>query len=166
LHESRHARYGQTYWHPVWQKVFAPFHSIPLAVVGWLIAGCGGWVSAQTVFLSMVLHSLFDLPVHNTDAHRHFFPLSNYRFRRPISYWDVKRHGAIVALVELFLVLAATLYILPRTQSLTGQGLLAIINIIYATGYFWFYLQGRVPVRRARSHKKPGFLKKPGFGNH
>ncbi|WP_017716031.1 hypothetical protein [Kamptonema formosum] len=100
------------------------------------------------------------------DAHRHFFPLSNYQFRRPISYWDVKRHGAIVALVELLVVLAATLYIFPRTQSLTGQGLLAIINIIYATGYFCFYLRERVPVGRARSRKKPSFFKKPGFGNN
>ena len=62
-------------------------------------------------FLSVLCHAFCDLPVHVHDAHRHFFPLSDYRFISPWSYWDVRYHGRTVALVEALLAFLCSLYI-------------------------------------------------------
>jgi hypothetical protein len=57
-------------------------------------------------------HNLLDLPTHSEDARPPFWPLSRWRWKSPISYWDRKsyalpcllvEHGAILALVLAFL---------------------------------------------------------------
>lgn len=128
--------WAESYYKPFWQNIVAIFHSIPLALAGWLIADYFHWRIVEIFFISLVLHSLGDLPVHNDDAHRHFFPFSNYRFISPISYWDRKHHGAIVSLIELSLVLLATIPVFQLLHSWIGKTLLISINIIYL--YFFF----------------------------
>jgi hypothetical protein len=137
--QSEKQIWSETYYKPFWQTIVAIFHSIPLALAGWLIADYFKWESLDILFISLVLHSLGDLPVHNDDAHRHFFPLSNYRFISPISYWDRKHHGAIVSLVELSLVLLATIPVFQLLHSWIGKTLLICINLIY----LYFFLRSR-----------------------
>ena len=129
--QSEKQIWSETYYKPVWQNIVAIFHSIPLALSGWLIADYFNWESLEILFISLVLHSLGDLPVHNDDAHRHFFPLSNYRFISPISYWDRKHHGAIVSLLELLLVLLATIPVFQILHSWISKTLLITIDLIY-----------------------------------
>lgn len=128
----------ETYYQPFWQNIVALFHSIPLALIGWIIAYKFGWEKIQILCLSLVLHSCFDLPVHNDDAHRHFFPFSNYRFISPISYWDKKHYGSIVSLIEILLVFLATFPVFTLIQSWIGKGFLIVINVIYL---FFFALR-------------------------
>ncbi|HAX75925.1 MAG TPA: hypothetical protein DCY88_08830 [Cyanobacteria bacterium UBA11372] len=130
----------ETYYEPFWQIVVAIFHSIPLAGIGWLIAAKFGWEKMQILCLSLVLHSCLDLPVHNDDAHRHFFPLSNYRFISPFSYWDTKHYGSIVSTVEIVLVLLATFPVFNLVQSWIAKASLIVINIVYLV---LFYLRLR-----------------------
>ena len=87
--------WSEVYYQPFWQAIVSTFHSIPLALLGILIAHIWSWRLIEVGFVSMVLHSLLDLPVHNNDAHRHFFPFSNYRFISPVSYWDSNHYGAM-----------------------------------------------------------------------
>ena len=131
--------WSQSYYQPFWQNLVALFHSMPLAAIAWLIAYYFQWQIIQLACLSLLLHSLLDLPVHHDDAHRHFFPLSDYRFISPISYWDPKHYGSIVALVELLLVLVATFYCFSFVQSWIGKGLAVASNLFYLTGYLYFY---------------------------
>jgi hypothetical protein len=135
--------WSEVYYQPFWQGIISTFHSIPLALLGVLIAHLLGWKTLEIGFWSMVLHSLLDLPVHNNDAHRHFFPLSNYRFISPISYWDRKHYGGIVALVEISLVLLASIYIFLTIRSYYGKGLLLAVNLFYWGAYLWLYGKGR-----------------------
>ena len=90
--------------------------------------------------LSMVGHSLLDLPVHNDDAHRHFFPFSNYRFISPFSYWDPNHYGRIVAFVEMALVLAVNPIALSLLNSPWTKGIVIAIDLFYLFGYYRFYL--------------------------
>jgi len=122
----------------------ALFHSIPLAGIGWLIAYYLGWPSVQILFISMILHSLGDLPVHNDDAHRHFFPFSNYRFISPFSYWDRNHYGSIVSLVEMLLVLLSTFRVFGLVNSYFGKGLLILVNGFYLIGALLFYIRSLV----------------------
>jgi len=130
--------WSQTYELPFWQNFVAAFHSIPLALIAVLIAYYWGWQQGELLLLSMVLHSLLDFPVHHDDAHRHFFPLSNYRFISPWSYWDPKHHGNVVSFVERLMVLGATFYIFPGLNSWVGKGLLITVNLFYLATLIYF----------------------------
>ena len=48
-----------------------------------------------------LLHLAFDLPLHHSDARPHFWPLSDWVFRPPLSYWNPARHGDLVGAVEI-----------------------------------------------------------------
>lgn len=132
--------WAETYELPFWQTWVALFHSIPLALIIFGVAHGLGWSVVELLCLSMVFHSLLDLPVHNSDAHRHFFPFSHYRFISPFSYWDPRCYGAIVSLVETGLVLLATLYVFPQITSGLGQALLVATNLLYVLGAIYFRL--------------------------
>jgi hypothetical protein len=134
--------WSEAYYQPFWQAVVSTFHSIPIAFIGWLIAHFCGWKLIEVGFISMLIHDFLDLPVHNHDAHRHFYPLSNYRFISPISYWDTKHYGGIVAFVEISLVLLASIYLFGSMRSYFTKGLLIAVNILYWLGYVRFYLRG------------------------
>ena len=95
------------YQRRVWQNLIHGAHSIPLALAGAAAGWAFGSVAVVAFFASMVAHSFADLPVHAIDAHRHFLPLSQWRFVSPISYWDPRYHGRTVAAVEIALVAGA-----------------------------------------------------------
>lgn len=130
--------WSETYELPFWQNIVATFHSIPLAFLGVAVAHYSGLLGVEVLCLSMVLHSLLDFPVHNDDAHRHFFPVSNYRFISPISYWNPRHHGQAVSTVEKLLVLGATIYLLPSFEDWVGKGLVICVNLFYLTTFLYF----------------------------
>ena len=130
--------WSQAYYQPLIQNIVAIFHSIPLAIIGLLISYYFGWEIIQVICISLVLHSLLDLPVHHNDAHRHFFPFSNYRFISPLSYWDPKHYGSIVALIEIFLVLLGSWRVFPEVNSVLGKGLIIFVNAFYWSSYVYF----------------------------
>ena len=136
--------WSKAYYEPVVQNIVALFHSIPLAAIGWLIACYFGWQSVQILFISIILHSLGDLPVHNDDAHRHFYPFSNYRFISPFSYWDRNHYGSIVSFIEMLLVLLSTFRVFGFVNSYVGKLLLIVVNCFYLIGSVSFYVRSWV----------------------
>lgn len=136
--------WSKAYFEPAVQNIIALFHSIPLAAIGWLVAYYFGWRSVQILCLSAILHSLGDLPVHHDDAHRHFFPFSNYRFISPISYWDRNHYGSIVSFIEMLLVLLSSFRVFGFVHSSVGKGLLILVNCFYSIMYAVFYLRSLV----------------------
>ena len=50
--------------------------------------------------LAAITHLIGDFPVHASDAHAHFWPVSDWRFESPISYWDRSHHGRLFSLFE------------------------------------------------------------------
>jgi len=50
-----------------------------------------------------LLHLATDFTVHHYDARRHFWPLSNWIRQSPISYWDSRFYGHVIAPIELLL---------------------------------------------------------------
>ncbi len=129
--------WSETYWQPHWQQVVHLFHSIPLAAIAATLAHFLGWQWLKLVGLSAILHSLGDLPIHNHDAHRHFLPFSQYRFISPISYWDPRHHGRVVAWVERGLVLVISIYLFPHVDFWVVRFLLVALNLSYLTGHFY-----------------------------
>lgn len=132
--------WSEAYYEPFWQNIVALFHSIPLALIGAAICYCFDWKPGLILFVSMICHSLLDLPVHHDDAHRHFFPLSNYRLISPFSYWDVNHYGRIVAFIEMALVLGVNPLVLSLLNSPWTKGIVIAIDMFYLYGYFRSYL--------------------------
>lgn len=90
--------------------------------------------------LSALLHLLFDISLHAEDAHRHFWPLSNWRFASPISYWDPNYYGHIVQLIEFVLGLLLSLVLWWRFKTLWVRAVLAVAMVGYIAVPVYFAL--------------------------
>lgn len=128
------------YYRDRWFNVFATFHSIPLTAG---LCGLGIAVGSHALALfgaSMCMHNLVDLPLHAKDAHRHFFPFSNYRFKSPISYWNPTYWGRVVAAGEMALLAACSFTLYPVLVSPWAKGALLFANAAFVVAYVAFYL--------------------------
>jgi hypothetical protein len=132
--------WGKAYYDPIWQNLVALFHSFPLAGIGFIACFHWQWQAGMVFCSSLMFHSLFDFPFHHDDAHRHFYPFSEYRFISPLSYWDPAHYGKIVAFGEILLVLALTPLAWSLLQSGISKGIIFSINLLYIIGYIRFYL--------------------------
>lgn len=124
------------YYRPLWQAGFDAFNSIPLMLIAMLLCWKLRHPLWLTFFASMLLHCFGDLPLHHDDAHRHFFPLSDWRFSSPVSYWDPAHYGQWASLAEIFAVAGASLYLTwraPTTRLWVWTGL--AIYLLY-----WMYV--------------------------
>jgi len=93
--------FDELYFSDAWQTVFAIDNSFflwgTLMTLGlwrrsqWLIAFAG----------AALLHLLLDFPLHADDGRPHFWPLSDWVFASPVSYWDSRYHAAWVAPVTI-----------------------------------------------------------------
>lgn len=129
-----------TYFEPGWQTVFAASHSLPLsaalAAVG-LLARLP-WL---TVFAASAgLHALCDLPLHHDDGHAHLWPLSNWVYASPVSYWDPAHYGEIAAAAETVggLILCAILW--RRFRARAVRAAIALAGAGYALVPLFFLL--------------------------
>ncbi len=127
------------YFRPGWQSLFDLTHSLPLALLGFGVAGLLRKTGAQLFFASLGLHALLDLPLHREDAHRHFWPFSDLRVTSPVSYWDPAHHGAQMALLELGLVCVASVVLWRRYPTRASRIALVAVNALYVAGYALFY---------------------------
>lgn len=115
--------FDELYFSDAWQQVFAIDNSLPIWGAGlalglwlrlpWVVALCG----------AAMLHLLTDLALHHDDGRRHFWPLSDWIFQSPVSYWD-RRHGAEwVGPLEGLLCLGMLLILWRRYQNWWWRGL-------------------------------------------
>ena len=88
----------------------------------------------------MLLHCAFDLPLHHDDAHRHFLPISNWRYQSPVSYWDPAHAGALGAGLEVACVLGASVVLWRRFEQRWIRGLLAFWSMLSLFVYTYFYI--------------------------
>jgi hypothetical protein len=142
---SQREIWGERYFTPDWQLLFDLFNSIPIALV---VAAIGYALRRREIVLgslSLVLHALLDLPVHREDGHRHFLPLSEWRFMSPVSYWDPSHHGAWGAGLETLLVLVAAAVLWRRYPGRASRSALAVLATLSVVVWVVFYGLGRLP---------------------
>lgn len=123
--------WSQSYYQAPWQNLSALSNSIPLGILGLLFVS---WKRSHWGFLlfsSILLHLLTDLPLHNEDAHRHFFPLSDWRFYSPISYWDPSHYGNIIGILEIILVSVCCVTLLRTYDSSFGKFIIGGLFLSY-----------------------------------
>lgn len=114
---TMHQVWGELYWTEPWQTFGAISNSLPIAL---LLLGIGLWrrLPLFVVFAAaLFVHAGLDFPLHADDAHRHFWPLSSWRFHSPVSYWDQGANGTIGGLIELLTLSAASFVLWRRFPS-------------------------------------------------
>jgi len=106
--------FGEFYYSSAWQQVIAVDNSFVL----WGVAfGLALWrkVPGMIAFCGAAfLHLVFDFPLHNHDARMHFWPLTDWKFISPVSYWEGARGGNLVAVAEVLIVAVLGIYLLIR----------------------------------------------------
>jgi len=125
----------QTIWRTLyftegWQTLFNLFNSIPIFLI---IAGLAYYFSKTRLFifaLANLLHFVEDFFVHQEDAHAHFFPLSNYKFSSPISYWNSSGYGAYFSMIETIVILVLSIYLFKQIKTWWGKALLIGANVV------------------------------------
>ncbi len=137
--------WSERYGTRLWQDTVHTAHSLPLAAAGLAVALALGAPAAAALCGSLLLHDLGDLPIHGRDAHRHFLPLSQWRFLSPLSYWELERHAAIVELVEVLLAWAAAWTIARRGVSPAVAAALAAACLYYPWKYWSTILRPQPP---------------------
>ena len=152
--------WAQLYWQDPWQTLGAISNSVPIFGLGLLVSlaflvfgGRKGSVRLDgsmlvslslfgaVFFASCLLHIAFDFPVHASDAHRHFWPITDWRFYSPFSYWDSNHYGNWISVIELLLGLTLIGVLFQRFKALWVRLLLALGGIAYiAVPLYWFYI--------------------------
>lgn len=126
--------WNDLYFRPEWQVVFDIPHSWPLMALGLWMAWRMASAPWLCFFASMMLHGLGDFLLHNDDAHRHFYPLSDYLFMSPVSYWDPQHYGQIVAPLEALLVVVGSIVLYRASESRSARSLLGVLGGLYLLG--------------------------------
>ena len=137
------------YFNPPWGTWIDALHSIPLywllVVAGILLVKWGGRLTKSGVILvifaiSAITHAMGDFFLHATDGHAHFWPLSDWRYSSPVSYWDPQYYGQYFSILEIVMGLGLCYVLFRRfhAQWVRAVLLLAIVAYIAVPAYFIF----------------------------
>ncbi|NQY40737.1 MAG: cobalamin biosynthesis protein CobQ [Henriciella sp.] len=95
------------YWIEPWQTLGAVSNSLALFGALLILALWRKWSLWSVLASAALLHIALDFPLHADDAHRHFWPISDWRFFSPVSYWDPAHNGLIGGAIETVSMLFA-----------------------------------------------------------
>lgn len=132
--------WAETYWTEPWQTLGKIGNSFPVfAVLAALaLATRSKWLLALA--LAALLHLALDLPVHVDDAHIHFWPLTEWRFRSVVSYWDARFHGDVFFWLELALGLVLTAILWRRFTGRVTRAVLGLGVTLYIAVPVYFFV--------------------------
>ena len=133
--------WGTRYFTEAWQNFFDIFNSVPLILI---LLGIGYYLLNSdriTIFAaSLLIHCVFDFLTHHDDGHHHFYPLSDFIFESPISYWDRDHYAGIVAPIEQIVILTTAIYLFPRLKTRLARWCLVIVNVLFLVSYLLFFI--------------------------
>ena len=132
------------YFNDPMQLTGAIFNSAPIYIG---LALLGFWQRKKTwgklllfFALAALIHLAMDLPVHADDAHRHFWPLSNWRYYSPLSYWDNDHNAQWVGLVEAIIASIAIFVLWRRFPKVWVRVVLGLFTLFYIGNQFLIWL--------------------------
>ena len=118
------------YFSDSWQQVFAIDNSFILwgMIAAFALWARKPWLIALTG--SAILHLSFDFPLHHDDARMHFWPVSNWIFESPLSYWDSNHYGRIISGLEQLMVVGIFALLWRRFKTPRIRALFAVLTIV------------------------------------
>lgn len=122
--------FGELYYSDAWQSVFAVDNSFILWGIG---LGFALWRRSSVVIAfcaAGVLHLALDFPLHTHDARQHFWPVTDWVFESPVSYWDSAAHAGVVSPIALSLSAGALVLIWVRSNLMWLKGLAVVLFLM------------------------------------
>ena len=134
--------FDELYFSDAWQTVFSIDNSFIVWGIALALAMYFRAKPATALCAAALLHLALDFPLHHDDGRAHFWPLSDWIFESPYSYWDKNHHAGIVAPIEATIAIACGFLIL-REGWKRWRSLFAVILMLFeawalAAGYFFF----------------------------
>lgn len=129
------------YFSNAWQAVFRVDNSF--LIWGALLALCWWWRSAAGMVFaaSALLHLAFDFPLHHDDGRAHFWPLSDWVFASPLSYWDRAAYGGIVGPLEMAACIVFLVLLFLRFDGWRARGVIAAAGALQlAPVFIWVFV--------------------------
>ncbi|MCF4099047.1 hypothetical protein [Maritalea mediterranea] len=128
------------YWQEPWQSFSAISNSIPLYALlilsGWLLAMNVPlyrhyWRLISIFAAGALLHVVMDFPVHTDDAHVHFWPITDWRFYSPVSYYQSANYGEIVSAIELVVGVGLAALLMWRFRAVWARVFIVALLVPY-----------------------------------
>lgn len=117
---------------PAWKTATMVLHAFPVALLLLTVAAWRRSTLGVALGATLLAHAALDLPVHHGDALRQFWPISDYRFISPLSYWDSNHYAGFIRIVELALLMGSSLMVWRRHRSRWLRAMLVVTNGVMA----------------------------------
>ncbi|PIB23498.1 hypothetical protein BFP76_08120 [Amylibacter kogurei] len=122
--------FREQYFSQQWQSIFAVDNSF---FVWALIIAIGIYLKKHWLWAlggGGFLHLCFDFPLHHDDARQHFWPLTDWVFHSPFSYWDKDHFGGTIEMLEYGLCVVLLVILWRRFKSIFSRSVIAIVATI------------------------------------
>ncbi len=129
------------YFSDMWQQIFAIDNSF--IIWGALLGLALGSGKAPFVAFAAagLMHLALDFPLHNDDARLHFWPVSDWRFISPVSYWDRRHYGGVVGPIEISASLACLVLLWVRFRTVIPRIVILLAGALQLLpGLIWLFV--------------------------
>lgn len=123
------------YWNEPWQMLGGISNSFVFCGLLFAIAVWRKWSILTVIAAAALLHVALDFPLHANDAHRHFWPLTDWRYFSPVSYWDPEANGLIGGAIETLAALGTTVILWRRFPKLRWRALFASLALLQCLAF-------------------------------
>lgn len=122
--------FGELYFSESWQTVFKIDNSLVL----WGIALGLAFMLRNAVGIALcgaaLLHLGLDFPLHHDDGRAHFWPISDWVFASPVSYWDMNHHAGWVVPVEVLAAMTCCVLLWRRHVNVWMRGFIVVLGLV------------------------------------
>ena len=132
LGTSQQLMWNTLYFDSTWAPFITLSHSLLLWPILLLFATLVKRALLRLFAISALLHVSLDFLVHHDDAYRHLWPLSDWKFMSPVSYWDPAYYGNWANLFDAVLVIALLTWLVSHYKNHKKvQSLAAVLIVLY-----------------------------------
>lgn len=128
---SQQAMWDNLYFDSAWTPIITLSHSFILWPILVLIGHWCRFRLLKWVALGSLFHASLDFLVHNDDAYRHFWPLTEWKFMSPISYWDPNHYGHIVGALDTIIIFGLLYFLMRQTTARRTRLLIVGLATLY-----------------------------------
>ena len=130
--------FGELYFSDAWQSIFRIDNSMIL----WGIALVLGVMWRSPVMIALcgaaLLHLGLDFLLHHDDGRAHFWPVTNWIFMSPVSYWDGDHYGNIVGPLEIAASLLCCVVLWRRFSGIAMRGVIVALGVMECAPFIVF----------------------------